>query len=41
MACVEHRCSKCEAVWFDNSGDRECPECGSEDSIMMFDEDGE
>jgi len=38
MACVDHVCRSCGHVWFDNSSNRTCPECGSADSARYFDE---
>jgi len=38
MACMEHACRNCGHMWFDNSMDRECPKCGSNESVSHFDE---
>lgn len=37
MACMEHECSSCGTVWFDN-GPGVCPKCGSQDIVSHFDE---
>lgn len=39
MACMEHDCRSCGHQWFDNSLERECPNCGSWDTARLFDED--
>jgi predicted nucleic acid-binding Zn-ribbon protein len=39
MACLEHKCLKCGEVWFDNSVARRCQGCGSNHTVMCFDED--
>jgi rubrerythrin len=40
MACMEHECSDCGHVWFDNSTVRTCPVCGERGS-NLFDEEGD
>ena len=38
MACLEHNCNVCKAVWFNNDQSTECPECGSQNYNTFFDE---
>ena len=39
MACMEHSCRSCDAIWFTNDGGGACPMCGSLDFHSTFDED--
>ena len=43
MACLEHVCRECGAVWFDNNPSAYCASCGTTDVATYFDEedDGE
>lgn len=43
MACIEHYCLQCGWAEFTNTGKRPllCPQCGSEDVLRQFDEQGE
>jgi predicted nucleic acid-binding Zn-ribbon protein len=38
MACMEHECNGCRAVWHDNKLRPACPECGSTSVFSTFDE---
>jgi predicted nucleic acid-binding Zn-ribbon protein len=39
MACMEHECNACGAIWHDNVARPACPECGSTSVYSTFDED--
>jgi Zn finger protein HypA/HybF involved in hydrogenase expression len=39
MACLEHNCRDCRHNWFDNNVSRRCPECGSVNTSILFDEE--
>lgn len=42
MACMEHICSECGQVWFDNQVRPPCPMCGNSlCNAHIFDEDPE
>jgi rubrerythrin len=41
MACMEHNCSVCKEMWFDNQPSGTCPKCGSYEVSSFFDEDPE
>lgn len=38
MACLEHACRNCDALWFSNGNEGPCPECGGIDYTTHFDE---
>jgi predicted nucleic acid-binding Zn-ribbon protein len=39
MACMEHECGACGAVWHDNQMRPPCPLCGSTNVFSTFDEE--
>ncbi len=42
MSCIDHVCRDCGAEWFDNRPSRDpCPECGSDNTWRIFDEQTE
>lgn len=38
MACMEHECLQCGYIWFNNTYNSSCPECGSRIALHYFDE---
>lgn len=38
MACLDHDCDRCGAMWHDNIKFSVCPKCGCTSSTVTFDE---
>jgi len=36
MACVDHTCADCKAIWSDNYSSSECPECGCQNHTNHY-----